>query len=713
LNDPVDVGQYVAPVVASVAGLWSGIDRVIFDDLAVLPGETLRAVRTFYGQLDAADVEDQLRRKLFNSTGGLPLPRGGSVPVVYARDDALAAENMAQALWTKHRDILRVSRVEVTKQAPQAISVWSALKVFFSFLGAALRNAPSAWLSGLLDSVSSVLATTVQHAVFGRSDSAFAVVARGNLASWQDIARGAHEMSTQLEAMPGPRQSAEANLVPFWVDYINGALTLADGGRRSAGMEPVSVGGAIGVLRRSADVVPSSADAFTAIPASLAAVIGVSQIAGADVMGVEDVKTQLERTFGDQAAGTEARRAFANLTSWAAATGRSYAAQVSSVLADFLGRARAEVGDLVDRIRATTDVGAIGDELRRRQQVLATITRTAGAMVFVAVLVLQVIAAIGWFEWWYSLVVGALVVAVYCITALGLFVLGQRHLFAVLNLRQAQLSELDALHLNLRAALQDVSRLSAAYGQLLAWNRALGEVLRAPFGPVEPARPPRPRIQDGLPRSMRIGVAAPASADVESTVQSLQHGLYTTGWLTGPWEQMLEAAARRFRDEPAALFRMPGVGTGSAFDEWSQEVASGEVHAQGGDSLWARVQAMLDDPDNEIAESLTSGVFGPADGQRITPARVSGRDRARHNVPAVVPAVPFDASLFTHIAVAAGRSAVALDDTAVDRRGLSYRAVVVQAGEGLPAYDFAMFAPDLQDVGSEDDAPPESGVLVF
>lgn len=708
LTDSLEVARHVTPVVASVAGLWRGVDAVVFDETAVLPGNTLRAVRAFYRELDATDVEDQLRLNLFDPAGRLPLPRGIAAPVVYVPDDALAAQTVARALWTKHRDVLRGGRAELRKPEPQAISVWSALKIFASFLLAALRNAPSAWLSGLLGSVSSALATTVQHTVFGRSDSAFAVVTRGELADWQEIARGADEMSTVLDAEPGSRQHAEANLAPLWTDYVNGALTLADGGRRSSGIEPVGVGVGVGVLHNSTDVVPSAADAFTAIPASLAAVIGVREVPGGDVIGVEDLKNRLERTFSDGAAGVEARQAFARLSAWEAVTGRSYAAHVGSILADFLGRARSEVADLVRHLRDTANRPPVDEQLRRRQQVISTITRTAGWTVFAALLVLLAIAAFGWVTWSFATAVGGIVVAVYFIAALALFILGQRHLFTALHMRQTQMDELDAMHFNLRAAVHDVSRLSAAYGQLLAWNRVLGEVLRAPFGPVAPARPPRPYIQCGLPRSVQIGVAAPASADAESTALALQQQLYSTGWLTGPWDRMLESASRRLRDEPSALFAMRGVGSGSALDKWSHAVSAGEVHPEGANSLWTQVQEMFNDPGRGIADSLTAGVVNPATGERVSPGDFNAVLRRSAGS-----AAPFDAALFTHTALTAGRSAVALDDTAVDRRGLGYRAVVVQAGEGLPTYDFAMFASPSPAVPVDDEAPPESGALVF
>ena len=72
----------------------------------------------------------------------------------------------------------------------------------------------------------------------------------------------------------------------------------------------------------------------------------------------------------------------------------------------------------------------------------------------------------------------------YIVVSLALFLLAQRDLFAEMNLRQSQMGELEAMQANLRTALQDVSRLSTAYGQLLSWCRVLGVVLRAPFGPA-------------------------------------------------------------------------------------------------------------------------------------------------------------------------------------------------------------------------------------
>ena len=94
-----------------------------------LDGLTIRAVRAFYRQLDTTAVEEQLRAHLFDPNGRLPLPRGGTVPIVYIDDVPKATRSMAEGLWRKHRDVLRGPRVAVETGGIQQISIWVALKM--------------------------------------------------------------------------------------------------------------------------------------------------------------------------------------------------------------------------------------------------------------------------------------------------------------------------------------------------------------------------------------------------------------------------------------------------------------------------------------------------------------------------------------------------------------------------------------------------------
>jgi hypothetical protein len=244
---------------------------------------------------------------------------------------------------------------------------------------------------------------------------------------------------------------------------------------------------------------------------------------------------------------------------------------------------------------------------------------------------------------------------------------------------------------NLRTALHDISRLSAAYGQLLSWCRAIGAVLRAPFGPAPAARPSPGQLYDGLPRSTQLGVAEPSEQQAGDAAHGIQRRLYGLGWLTQPWQEMVNAAAQRLREEPEMLFRMPGSGTQSGLDRWSCEVASGRVQPTGADALWARVEQMFVEETGGIADALTGTVLVPGLGRRVPAQEFSAGITDRRG-----PAAQFDTSLFTHAAMTGGRSAVAVDEVAVARWGLGYRAAVVQASDGLPPYDFAIFEPPVR-----------------
>ncbi|MBS9533712.1 hypothetical protein KIH27_08950 [Mycobacterium sp. M1] len=721
LDEPLDLAQRAAPVVAAVAGLWAGVNQTPFDSLEVLPGQTVRAVRGFYRSMETTDVERQLRTRLFDPSGRMPLPRGGQIPVVYVEDVPGAAQMMARALWTKHRDVLRGPRLGATETAPQSISIWAALTMFLRFMAGALRNAPSAWLSAVKGSVTSVLASTVQGTVFGGKESAFSVVTESSTSDWQGLGRNAEKLSAAIGADPGAGHLTQQDLSPLWTDFLNGALTLADGGRRANGLEPIQVGSGIGVVADAVDVVPSSTDSFTAIPTSLAAVIGVTAVEPVDVLAVGDLGERLQRAYSDPAAGVEARGAATELERWQQRASKSYAWQVASVLTDFLGRARNEVGQLGEQLRVASAELGIDERLRARQKavgiILATLTwATLGVLIFFAVL-----GATGVFGWRYALTTGGVLLGLYILVSLGLFLFTQRDLFTVLNLRKSQEEQLNMLQANLRNALQDVSRLSTAYGQLQSWCRAVGPVLRAPFGPAPAGGTVAAQIVDGLPRCALVGVAAPGAEHAANAAHDLQRHLYGLGWLTQPWQNMVQSAAEQLREDPEMLYRMPGIGTGSGLDAWSSAVSSGQVQPTGAEALWARIEQMFAGND-AVGRALTESVLVPTLGRDVAAAQFGAGflDHQRAQ------AVPFDTATFTDSAITGGRSAVAIDAPLIARAGLGYRAVVVQASDGVPPYDFTLFsaAPTELTGGFEagppawdnsDDGPgaPPAGDLVF
>ena len=264
---------------------------------------------------------------------------------------------------------------------------------------------------------------------------------------------------------------------------------------------------------------------------------------------------------------------------------------------DFLHRARGEVARLVGEIQQATNRVSADERLQARQRAIGVILKTFFWALVLILVVLAGIAAAGWVRWPFALWTGGVMLGLYILASLALFLFSQRDLFAETHLRQSQLGELETMQANLRTALQDVSRLSTAYGQLLSWCRVLGAVLRAPFGPAPAARPSPGQLFDGLPRSTQLGVADPDALQAGDAAHAIQRRLYALGWLTQPWRDMVNEVAARLREEPEMLFRMPGIGTQSGLDQWSSAVASGRVQPTGADALWGRVEQMFAEGD--------------------------------------------------------------------------------------------------------------------
>ena len=293
------------------------------------------------------------------------------------------------------------------------------------------------------------------------------------------------------------------------------------------------------------------------------------------------------------------------------------------------------------------------ERLRARQRAIGVILKTFFWALLLVLVVLAGIAAVGWVRWPFALWTGGVMLGLYVVVSLALFLFAQRDLFAEMNLRQSQLGELETMQANLRTALQDVSRLSTAYGQLLSWCRVLGAVLRAPFGPAPAARPSPGQLFDGLPRSTQLGVADPGDAAgrrrrARDSAAPVRIGLADPA-VAGHDQRGGRAAARGTRDAVPDAGHRHAVRAGSVVVLRSRRAGCSPPAPT---RCGARVEQMFAE---EHGESPTrsparcwypawTGMCLPGNSARASPSTGDGR------------AAPFDASLFTHAATTAGRS---------------------------------------------------------
>lgn len=743
--DPVDIGRHVAPVVASLAGLWAAVDHAPLDDEPVLPGDTVRVARSFYRGLDAASVEHELRTRFLSTEHGLPLPRLQGASVIYIDDVALAGRSMSNALWTTHSAVLKGPRVRAESAPPTPLTIGMALHMLFGFIGAAIKNAPAQWYSAAVGKVSSSVASAVQGLVFGSAPSAYSVVTsgvteQGTPVDWRQLSAASEQISDLL-LDPGEARThqSRADLSAVWRDYAAGALTLCDGGARSPNMPAVQIGPDRGVLRSGADCVPPSTERFAELPGHLAAAVGVPSVQATDVLGIYALEQRLQHSQRDPALALDAGRAGQALAEWKSRHQRSYAVQVGTVIGSYLYGTRQEVESLLQELRAAATPVQPSSEAAARQRLLATLIK-----VFFGVYVVTVAAAsVLFFNTTWTAISGlslkfylwtiGIATLLWIVATLITFIQGQRELFAELNRRRDAMAAAEAAKTNLRQALKDLCRLGDAYGQYLSWSQALGAVLDSPLGAAPPPLAGSVRIAGGLPRGTQLGVAEPREQLVADAAGTLRQDMFTVGWLTRPWDSAIGAAGMRLgqhgqelRDNPSALLSMPGAGPRfSPLQAWADLLVTEGTGVEIGGELWAMAHRALQGPRAGLATQLLSAVRSTGTQTHEVmdlPTFMSGVDQ---------PAQPehqqrFDDALFTPQARTAGRSRVDRSAGNQSRRGLSTAAVLTQLTEGLPCYDLGL-TETAQAVGADNsptavqaqepvlppEPPPGSGTLVF
>lgn len=706
-GDPIAVGRHAGPVIAGVAGLWTDARHAPFDDAPVLPGNAIRVVRSFYRRLDTSRVEHELRQRVLASEGRLPLPRDGGNHVVYVDDVPLATQSMARALWAKHRDVLKGPRVTpAPAPTPRAIGFREALSMFLSFLGAALRNAPLAWYARLTATFSSAIASAVHATVYGSAPSAYTVLVNGvapdgRRVDWRDYGAASQQLSavladsaTQQVDSAQRAHPAPTDLSALWQDYARGALTLSDAGERSAGLPPVQVGAHRGVLRSASDVIPGAADRFTEVPGIIAATLGVDSVEPTDVLGINDFQTRLRGLEHDPALGLEARRTGSALADWSNRVRRSYGFAFGQVLAHELSGTVEEVRRLLARLRAVAEPEDLAVVTRERQRATARRAQLLTVVFLVVAVLAGVLAGTHVISWWLGGgIIGAAVLA-WAGSLLGTFLKSQRELFQAMTTRQAAIEAVAADHANLRTALRDVDRLSAAYGQHQSWSRALGAFLAEPLGRAGVLQDARRRIEWGLPRSAAVGSAHPQPEEIAGVADYLRQDLFTVGWMTDPWDDALRAAGAGLgamghdvRQNPGLMSAKPGMGSGSALDVWSARFARGEVHADGSSILWDRALSALTGSSGELALRLIESVEYHEYGLPRRTSRtefLAGVGEPREHTG------HFDRAMFTDTASTTGLTAVHGGSTTCERVGLGLIAVTTQFTEGLAAEDLLL-----------------------
>lgn len=699
---PAEIGRHAAPVLAGALGLWSELDHAPLDQAPVMPGEVVRLTRSFYRKIDTGRTESDLRRELLSHHGTLPLPSDQSAQVVYVNDVALATTTMAEKFWQKHAEVLKGPRRNYDR-APDAekIGIGAALKLFFGFLWAAIKNAPAAWYAAMIDSVSTGLAATMNRAVFGVADSAYEVVvngrtARGTRAEWSDIAYATSQLSGALAGQPaGGQHSARVDLSAVWQDYSRAAMTLADAGARSTELPPVKVGVNRAIVGTAAEIIPGHAQRFSNIPGAIAASVEVDSLDATDPLGLISLRHKLSDLERTPEHGLQARETRHSLDAWQRQHSASFGVAVGRRLADVFADVYGEVQSYLQKLNNAPPLPPEPDASNKK------LTRW---IQFTLILMLAVTAEViyltvaGYLRWWHALIIALVTYLISLFLCVRAFMRNQQELFHLLNKRKAALNQRAVDDENLRTGLRDLNRLSQGYGEYLSWSRALGAFLAAPLGPDNQQSRDSLRVLWGLPMSTAVGYATPPPNDIATTVGYLRRDLFNLGWLSGAWEHLVLSAlppppgSRDVTADSSPLWVYPGRGSGSVLDNWSTALFEGSVTSTGADVTWRRALQTLTGSLGQLIDTLISRVQQPGG-----PTIARNEFLAEIDRPAPrADTYRFDTSLLTDVAITHGAAAVLQDNRAVNVAGVGIVCVVTQFSDALPVDYFKIGAGEVE-----------------
>lgn len=716
-DDPALIGGPAATAVAGLTGLWSGVPDAPLDDVAVPPGRTVRVGRVFFRSLDASAVEQAIRDGVTSTAGGLPAVRVAGAqslrigePLRQAQgtgsgaggDDVdTATQTMADALWRKHGGVLRGPRVQPAPSPVKDIGALAALRMLFSFIWAAIKNTPMRWRAAITNKVASTAAAAVHGSVFGRVPSAYSVVVRGirpdgTGADWRDWARASKELAGVINESGGSGElsAGRHDLSTLWQDYLAGAYTLADGGERIADLPPLQVGADRAVLADPAQVVPGPQHRWKA-PGQL----GGTAVAPYDLLGMQAVQTRLVPAEGQLT--PELDRARAGLDGWLGRYRSAYAVKVGQRLGRAVSDTRDEAQAILSSLAQAGTDDEPSDDLRRKMKRLTWWMR--GLLIGLAAVII-ILLLLGGFEGltWETVTIAIIAAVVVWLLGSGaVFFVSQRELFRELNRRRDAASQTDANRVNLGHVLRDLSRLTAAYEQFLAWSRIAGVVLATPFGGPAAAGLQRRLPAAGLPLSARIGVADLQPDAVAKAATVIRREVFRAGWLSRPWQALLESAPGRLGPEAIDLAQSPErmyaeqAGEGSLLVRWADLLESADPEStgmgdggplsDGGRALWQAVGRSL--PESELGRSLVASVriAGQEQTPRPYPEFMAGLDQPAETWAGQL----FDPVGFGAEARVAGRHRVVDHWFRGTGRELSRAAVLVQLTEAFAAYELA------------------------
>ena len=654
--DGFELAQFAAPAVASIFGLWRGMPEP-----AVLDPEThrvietgdrqrFRLVRAFHRTIDASDIEDKVRKAVFDPSQRLPQPQVNNISraVHYANPEQLT-DQCAQMFINQEISPLVSAPTAYEELQSHKVSGWAALKDNLRLYWSTVVGKPQDWVEGQRGAMNKNAATFLQKMLYGQDSSVEVVLAghsgKGSGATSVDELRQASEHTMRVAREQHFSLGQEPQLSRTWEAYHDYALGLVDGSWRDSidtkglrnnqgNMYIVQYGG------QSVQDVSASFEGFHPLMTSTLGYTHESQatVAPFDPVGAERFAADIEYT-SQQTRNEAVSRKKHEFASWRAKNSTTFAWKVGQGLWDKLGHAQQKYRDAHAKARELQELANSfqARDFNAENKALTRKLRTMWIVLFVVLALMTYMVAgrynpdlplgeyLQWFDWpWY--VVGIIVaVLIFLVCSWAVFTKAQREIFDYVQRRKLLNRNQEIAAQNLATASAEISRISNAYNQFLSWSALLGRAIYAPFGRKETSSDHLRTPQSGLPENARIAQAVLNRDDAVRMTDEIRSHIFQTEWAHRSLKSLLDDMNDTFERNRTGhsavalneMWGMAGLGSSTALDNLSRSLD--HPYMQDRDHKQQEWQKVITDPrmTRSLQQYLSRVTFREEGGSRV------------------------------------------------------------------------------------------------
>ena len=654
--DGFELAQFAAPAVASIFGLWRGMpEPAVLDPDTHRVIETgdrqrFRLVRAFHRTIDAGDIEDKVRKAVFDPGQRLPQPQVNNISraVHFANPEQLT-DQCAQMFINQEISPLVSAPTAYEELQSHKVSGWAALKDNLRLYWSTVVGKPQDWVEGQRGAMNKNAATFLQKMLYGADSSVEVVLAghsgKGSGATSVDELRQASEHAMRVAREQQFSLGQEPQLSRTWEAYHDYALGLVDGSWRDSidtkglrnnqgNMYIVQYGG------QSVQDVSASFEGFHPLMTSTLGYTHESQatVAPFDPVGAERFAADIEYT-SQQTRNEAVSRKKHEFASWRAKNSTTFAWKVGQGLWEKLGHAQQKYRDAHAKARELQELANSfqARDFNAENKALTRKLRTMWIVLFVVLALMTYMVAgrynpdlplgeyLQWFDWpWY--VVGLIVaVLLFLVCSWAVFTKAQREIFDYVQRRKLLNRNQEIAAQNLATASAEISRISNAYNQFLSWSALLGRAIYAPFGRKETSSDHLRTPQSGLPENARIAQAVLNRDDAVRMTDEIRSHIFQTEWAHRSLKSLLDDMNDTFERNRTGhsavalneMWGMAGLGSNTELDKLSRSLD--HPYMQDRDLKQQEWQKVITDPRmaRSLQQYLSRVTFREEGGSRV------------------------------------------------------------------------------------------------